>query len=226
MPWLVLIPLAFLSGSIPFGLVIARAHGVNIRGHGSGNIGATNVWRVLGRGPGLACFVLDVAKGLVPTLAAGAYTGLLGAPMVEPREGWLWLGVMGAAILGHMFSPFAGFKGGKGVATGLGAMLGVYPLLTLPALGALIIWVLAAAIWRYVSLASCLAALALPLLVLLFAGVSDLLRTPGMVPFYTATAGIAALVIIRHRANIRRLLAGTENRMGRTPPTPLTDPEP
>jgi acyl-phosphate glycerol 3-phosphate acyltransferase len=136
--WLSLLILSFLSGSIPFGLLIARARGVDIRRHGSGNIGATNVWRVLGRGPGLLCFALDVLKGLAPTLGAAWTTGLLGPRAlpgpIDARSAWLWLVVMALAILGHMFSPWVGFRGGKGVATGLGALLGVWPFLTAPAL--------------------------------------------------------------------------------------------
>ncbi len=212
MPWHLLIPVAFLCGSIPFGLLIGRARGIDIRKHGSGNIGATNVWRVLGRGPGMTCFLLDVLKGLAPTIAAGWWAGLL-SPRIPPAEqGWLWLAVMGASILGHMFTPFADFRGGKGVATGLGALLGVFPFLTLPALVCFGVWVVAAAITRYVSVASCLAALALPALVVAFNW--GRLREPGMQPFLIVTAAIAALVIARHRANIKRLIAGTENRIG------------
>jgi glycerol-3-phosphate acyltransferase PlsY len=221
--WPLLILLSFLCGSIPFGLLIARAHGVDIRTQGSGNIGATNVWRVLGRGPGLACFALDVLKGLLPVLLAAWCTGLLArGPFpgyVDPRHAWLWMAVMAAAIAGHMFSPWIGFHGGKGVATGLGAVLGVYPFLTLPALGALAVWILCAAIWRYVSLASITAAAALPLLVL---GWSRLGSSPDAgLPFVLGTAVFGALIILKHRANIRRLLAGTENRIGpRRPPAP------
>jgi glycerol-3-phosphate acyltransferase PlsY len=215
-PWLLLIPLAFLSGSIPFGLIIARSRGVDIRKHGSGNIGATNVWRVLGRGPGLLCFALDVLKGLAPTLLAGWWAGLLHGDVPAPRESWLWLAVMAAPILGHMFTPFAGFKGGKGVATGLGAMLGVFPWLHFAAWMCLGIWIAAAAISRYVSVASCLASLALPLGVAAFNW--DRIREPGLRPFLLATTALAALVIFKHRANLRRLLAGTENRIGARPP--------
>jgi glycerol-3-phosphate acyltransferase PlsY len=212
MPWALLIPLAFLSGSIPFGLLIARARGIDIRKHGSGNIGATNVWRVLGRGPGLLCFVLDVLKGLAPTLLAGWWAGLLNSNIREPRQSWLWLAVMAAPILGHMFTPFAGFRGGKGVATALGAMLGVFPWLTVPALICLAIWLAAAAVTRYVSAASCVAALALPLCVAALH--RDRILSPGLFPFLLVTSVLAALVIFKHRANLRRLMKGTENRIG------------
>jgi glycerol-3-phosphate acyltransferase PlsY len=210
------IPLAFLSGSIPFGLLIARAKGVNIREHGSGNIGATNVWRVLGRGPGLTCFALDVLKGLIPTLGAGLAAGSIGDPALPAGEAWLWLACAAAAILGHMFSPWIGFKGGKGVATGFGALLGIYPLLTWPALGAFAAWLVVAKLSRYVSLASCLAALSLP--GWLWVTVEALSDAPGRHaaagPFYGAVGLLAAVVVVKHRANLGRLLRGTENRIG------------
>lgn len=217
------IPLAFLSGSIPFGLLIARAKGVDIRAHGSGNIGATNVWRVLGRGPGLTCFALDMAKGLVPTLGAGLAGGVVGRTEVPTGAAWLWLAVAAGAIAGHMYSPWIGFKGGKGVATGFGALLGIYPLLTWPALGALVSWVVIAKISRYVSLASCVAAAGLPLW--LFLTVETLSTGPGRhahaVPFYVVVGLLALVVVGKHRANLGRLLRGTENRIGqRVRPAP------
>lgn len=216
LPLAVAIPLAFLSGSIPFGLLIARAKGVNIRAHGSGNIGATNVWRVLGRGPGLTCFLLDVLKGLVPTLGAGLAAGLIGDPAPPVPNAWLWLAVAAAAILGHMFSPWIGFKGGKGVATGFGALLGIYPLLTWPALGAFAAWLVVAKISRYVSLASCVAAVSLP--AWLFVTVEALSDAPGRHAaagaFYAVVGLLAVVVVAKHRANLGRLLRGTENRIG------------
>ncbi|MCC7387702.1 MAG: glycerol-3-phosphate 1-O-acyltransferase PlsY [Phycisphaerales bacterium] len=212
----VAIPLAFLSGSVPFGLLIARAKGVNIREHGSGNIGATNVWRVLGRGPGLACFALDVLKGLLPTLGAGLASGLVGRPDPPAREALLWVACAAAAILGHMFSPWIGFKGGKGVATGFGALLGIYPLLTWPALGAFAAWLVVAKLSKYVSLASCIAALSLPAgLWVTVEALSDApARHAAAGPFYGAVGLLAAVVVVKHRANLGRLLRGTENRIG------------
>lgn len=211
------IPIAFLAGSIPCGLLIARRRGVDIRTQGSCNIGATNVWRVLGRGPGLTCFGLDVAKGLLPTLGAGLAAGLLGRVAVPRPEAWLWLAVAVAAIAGHMFSPWVRFRGGKGVATGFGAFLGIYPVLTLPALAALAVWIVVVKASCYVSLASICAAAGLPLWVYLtIEGLSD---EPGRHaaagPFYVVTALLAAVVILKHRANIGRLMRGCENRVGR-----------
>jgi glycerol-3-phosphate acyltransferase PlsY len=127
------------------------------------------------------------------------------------------MGVVGAAVLGHMYSPFAGFKGGKGVATGLGAMLGVYPLITFPAVGCFAIWLALAAVFRYVSLASCVVAVALPAQVWFFAHQRGCAGEAWMAPFYVVTALVALLVIARHRANIRRLLGGTEHRIGAFP---------
>ncbi len=220
MGWPAFILIAIVSGSIPFGLIIARARGVDIRKHGSGNIGATNVARVLGFKLGLICFVLDVLKGLIPTLAAGGAMHLLhGSFIPQPiarDQAWWWLAVVIACVLGHMFSPFIGFKGGKGVATGLGGLLGLWPYLGVPALGALVLWVITAAIWRYVSLASCVAALSLPAWVFISSRLaSGMSGGVDLLPFYIVTAAMGVLIVIRHRANIQRLLAGTENRLGR-----------
>jgi acyl phosphate:glycerol-3-phosphate acyltransferase len=208
--------LAFLCGSIPFGLLIARSRGIDIRAHGSKNIGATNVGRVLGRKFGLLCFALDALKGFGPTFAAGRFMHAAGRADLPASEASWWLGVMAAAILGHMFSPWVGFKGGKGVATGLGAMLGVYPVLTIAGAGAFAVWLAAMALWRYVSLASCLAAGALPVLswLALRATRGEAWMTPGAAPFFAFTGALAALVIYKHRSNIARLLAGTEPKLG------------
>jgi len=224
MAWLVFAVVSFVCGAIPFGLILARMRGVDIRKHGSGNIGATNVWRVMGAKLGLLCFVLDVIKGLAPTLFAGWWMGLvrggIEARPIGAADAWCWLGVMAAAVVGHMFTPFAGFKGGKGVATGLGAMLGVWPYLTLPAAGVFVVWVVVAWAWRYVSLASCVAAVSLPVMVVALPhawGVGLGVREAS--PFLAVSGLLAVLVVVRHRANIGRLLRGTENRIGtRTAP--------
>ncbi len=135
MTWAALLALAFLAGSIPFGLLIAKSKGVDIRAHGSGNIGATNVGRVLGKRFGFACFFLDALKGALPVVIAGLVVGLWGRPLegIASADAWLWLAVGMLALLGHMFSPWIGFKGGKGVATGFGAMVAMWTPLTLPA---------------------------------------------------------------------------------------------
>lgn len=235
--WALLILASFLSGSVPFGLLIARAKGVDIRRHGSKNIGATNVARVLGWKPGLLCFALDVLKGFAPTFIAGRITGASSMFPLEARAMWLWLAVMAAAVLGHMFSPWVAFKGGKGVATSLGAMLGVFPHLAVPALGALAVWIATVGLTRYVGLASCAAAAALPGLVWLWGFIAgrtvDAARLAaasaaeaaahhaGRIPLYIVTGLLAALVIYKHRANLARAWAGTENKLGaRVPASP------
>lgn len=202
------IALAFLVGSTPFGYLIARAKGIDIRKHGSGNIGASNVGRVLGKKLGLICFGLDVLKGLVPTLAAGLVLGTVGTLDVPAADAWIWLGVMAATVLGHLFTPWLGFKGGKGVATSLGAMLGVAPALTLPALLAFIIWITTLRIWRYVGLSSVLAAFALPIGVGVIFLIFD--RADAMVPFLAISSALAVLVVFKHRGNLARIAAGTE----------------
>ena len=132
-----LIPVAYLLGSIPFGLIVGKSKGVDPRKAGSGNIGATNVGRLLGKKFFAIVFVLDLLKGLLPMLAA-AY--VLRGMDEGSRKYLLWLAVGFAAIAGHMFSLFLGFKGGKGVATSSGVVLGLFPYFTVPGLVALLLW--------------------------------------------------------------------------------------
>lgn len=217
--WPLLIAAAFLSGSIPFGLMIGRLRGVDIREHGSRNIGATNVMRVLGRGPGLVCFFLDVCKGLAPTLGAGLITGLAGRWWIEPGPMALWLLVAAAAMMGHIYSPWVRLKGGKGVATGLGAMLGIWPLVTGPAVGAFVVWVALLKLTRYVSVASCGAAASLPLLAaaelaIVAARAEAAPNWGGGAVLVGTLAALAGLVIWKHRSNIARLRAGVEPKTG------------
>jgi len=227
---------AFLCGSIPFGLLIARSKGIDIRKHGSGNIGATNVGRVLGRKLGFCCFALDLLKGLVPTLGFGLWAGYAGRFEITTVEAWSWLGVMCAPVLGHVFCPWVGFKGGKGVATALGALLGVYPVLTLAGVGAAIVWLLTLRLWRMVSVSSILAAASLPLwIVVAFVGAQRRgmidAGTPwidGAWPFLVLGSALALLVIAKHRGNISRILKGTESRvtwLGGGKPSRAADPE-
>ena len=182
---------AYLLGSVPTGLLLAKAFSdVDIRTTGSGNIGATNVYRTLGKKLGVMTLAGDCLKGLLP---------VLGAKMLhlDPR----WVAAVGlAAFLGHIYTVFLGFKGGKGVATALGVFLAVSPL---SILGALAVFIGVLYRWRYVSLASMAAAAVVPSLVAFFE------RTPA----HTLMAMVvAALVIWRHRENIRRLREGSESR--------------
>jgi acyl phosphate:glycerol-3-phosphate acyltransferase len=180
----------YLVGSIPFGVLVARARGVNLFEVGSGNVGATNVKRALGPGPALLVFLLDVAKGAGP--AAVAWW------ILDSREWALGVGLV--AIVGHCLSPFLGFRGGKGVATGLGAMLGSSPAVALSAFG---VFLFLFGLSRIVSLSSLFAVSSLMLFGWLY-GDSVILQG-----FYVL---LAAFVFYRHRGNIARLAEGTEPR--------------
>lgn len=210
--------IGFVSGSIPFGLILGRAHGIDIREHGSKNIGATNVGRVLGRRQGFICFALDALKGALPVLAVWFF--LVGAhPERVNLVGTLMPLVGIAAILGHVYSPWVGFRGGKGVATSFGALVAMWPLMTFPALGALVVWVILVKLFRFVSLASICAALSLPLLLIVrVMWTANETSSPANVvfPMLILTVVLAFLVVWKHRPNIARLRAGTEPRIGTT----------
>lgn len=201
---------AYLMGSIPFGYLIARSRGVNIFKEGSGNIGATNVRRVLGRGPGNLCFALDVFKGLVPTLATGLVLGTLGNLDAPQGMVSLWLLTPLAAVIGHMYSPWLGFRGGKGVATGLGALLGVFWVLTFSVLVAMAVWLLVLRVWRYVGLASVCAAVSVPIWAVVLPLVVHRRFEPSTLPMVSVAVLLAALVVVRHRGNLARILKGQE----------------
>jgi glycerol-3-phosphate acyltransferase PlsY len=200
----------YLVGSIPFGVLIAAAHKVDLRKVGSGNVGATNVGRVLGRKWGYLCFFLDMGKGLAAVLAAGALmSGDRGVPshLVQATQ----LGVGCAAIAGHVFNVWLRFRGGKGVATSLGVVLGIYPYFTYAGVVALAIWIVVTMSTRYVSLGSVVAAMAFLPLYALFNWDHILERWPtGLF-----AAAMVAIILVRHRSNIRRLLSGTENKIGK-----------
>jgi glycerol-3-phosphate acyltransferase PlsY len=190
---------AYVIGAVPVGFLVARAFGIgDIRRHGSGTIGATNVLRTAGRVPALATLVGDIAKGYA-AVWAGAW--LAGGELVPAALGAV------AAVVGNCWSVFLGFRGGKGVATGLGAFLWLVPWAVLPAIP---VWLAVAVTTRYVSLGSILGAACVPLGALL-------LGYPRL--FALASLVVAVLVIARHHENIARLLAGTERRLGekRTP---------
>jgi glycerol-3-phosphate acyltransferase PlsY len=181
---------AYLIGSIPTGLLLGKVFGVDIRTTGSGNIGATNVYRTLGRKVGVMTLVGDCLKGLIPVLVA--------KQMGLPDLGIALVGL--AAFFGHVYTVFLGFKGGKGVATALGVFLGLSPLSVLLTLA---VFVLVLFKWRYVSLGSIVAAAAMPVFV------ASIDRRP---PIAVVTLLVAALVIWKHRENIKRLRAGSESK--------------
>lgn len=199
----------YLLGSIPTGYLVGRAKGVDVRQHGSGNIGATNVLRVLGKKPGIFVFVCDVLKGwLAVTLAnklfgvAAADPGAVSGGTSSPQFAGILAAI--ACILGHNFPVWLGFKGGKGIATTTGVLLGLMPLAVL--VGAAV-WAIAFFTLRYVSVASLLAAATLPVVVGLLWKIG---RADGALFAFSLLA--AALAWWRHRTNIQRLLAGTESR--------------
>jgi len=210
------IVVAYLVGAIPFAQIIARAHGKDLRTIGSGNIGATNLARACGRKWGYACFAMDVLKGLVPTAAARIVAGHLleDAATVGPAFLALWLAVGVAAILGHVFTIYLKFRGGKGVSTSFGVGLGLWPYFTVGALVALLVWLLCAAIWRYVSLASICASVTFPVTLAVAITIRRDWLLANLWPLLIAAIAIPLLVILLHRKNIKRLLAGTESKIG------------
>lgn len=214
--WIAWIIGAFLIGSIPFGVILARAHGVDIRTVGSGNTGATNVGRALGRKWGFVCFLLDASKGAVPVLISGAIAGTLGAWPSEltPGAAWGWLAIGFAAMLGHIFSPILRLRGGKGVATAFGAFIVMWPLMSIPAIAASLVFLLAHKVTRYMSLASIVAAWSIPITALVMVFLDEGAQVAAVGPPLVAGIAIGGLVTIRHRGNIARILAGTEPKTG------------
>lgn len=194
--------LAYLIGSIPTGFLMARARGVDIRSVGSGNIGATNVFRILGKGPGIAVLLIDALKGFLPARFLPALL-LQGATMNEPKYQQLALVAGFCAIMGHNYTCWLRFKGGKGIATSAGVLIAWVPVALLITLAS---WILVFALSRYVSLASIIAAVVLPFAVW---GTGE-----AQTMIIIATV-LSLLAIYKHRSNIKRLIAGTENRVGK-----------
>jgi glycerol-3-phosphate acyltransferase PlsY len=186
---------SYFLGSIPTGFLWAKARGIDIRRVGSGNIGATNVMRALGKGPGAVVLFLDAAKGFLPVFVA---------PRLFPNANPAALQITCCifVLTGHIWTCWLRFKGGKGVATSAGALLAFLPLPLLCALG---VWGIVFAIGRYVSLASICAAIAMPIATWFLAKDRTL---------FVFTVILGAVIIYKHKSNIQRLLAGTENRLG------------
>lgn len=229
---LLLIALGFLAGSIPFGLLVARHYGMDIRAAGSGNIGMTNVWRVLGWKPGVAVLLLDVAKGLIPVLIAILFltpsytTGAVGwtigfFPELSIGVGTPFALAIGklapmlvgiAAVLGHTFTPWLGFKGGKGVATGLGVAIALYGYWILVPAGVFLLLLL---LTRMVSVSSIFASIALAAIGFIAAPADSPQLWTEIQQWRLWPFGILAflLVLCTHRSNIRRILNGTENKV-------------
>jgi acyl phosphate:glycerol-3-phosphate acyltransferase len=198
MPPYVLCLLAFFVGAIPFGLLIGKLKGIDLREKGSGNIGASNAMRQLGKPLGILVFVLDTVKGLLPTLLAHQQA-------LAPE--WV-VGVGLAAVFGHIYSPFVRFKGGKGVATTLGVLLGLDWRVGLLGFG---VFLIVTAITDYISVGSITAAVAQAALFWVFGD---------PLPMKLFGAVVGAFVILRHRSNIQRLLKGEENHYRKKTPAP------
>ena len=221
--------IAFLLGSIPFGLLIAKSKGINIREHGSGNIGATNVLRVVGKKYGITCFVLDFLKGLIPTFIAInlirfdqsaelVAKNFMLLPALESQASYLsQINAQGlhiltglCAVMGHNYSPWVNFKGGKGVATSAGVITALAPF-GLLILG--LIWFIAFKLTRYVSVASILASVALPLVVVYGSWTHGKFENGTWnKPLLGFAIFIALMSVWKHRGNIKKLMNGTENR--------------
>lgn len=222
--------LAFLMGSIPFGLLMGRSRGIDIRAHGSGNIGATNVLRVMGKKFGIPCLLLDMLKGFIPVAIAVNLIQIAGRPVQVPLglpDAWVMKLAAGdalkaqiaqiatalAAVLGHNYSPWAGFKGGKGIATSAGVLLGLMPFAVVLLLA---VWLLLFFATRYVSVASIGAACVLPLLTLWGSWHHGRIKDGTWnKPLFALSLLIATSAVWKHRTNIQRLRAGTENRFER-----------
>ena len=191
---------SYLIGAIPFAYIVARLHGVDVRKVGSGNVGATNVLRSVGKVAGVSVLLLDVAKGYLPTLliphAFTAYTH------GEPSSTLAIACAMGA-ICGHVWPIYLGFKGGKGIATSAGSLIALAPVAVLIGL---IVWIIVFFISKYVSLASITAAVAIP-------AVSWYLYSPEGMLLPGALTAIGILAVVKHRSNIQRLIKGNENRI-------------
>jgi glycerol-3-phosphate acyltransferase PlsY len=187
--------LSYFIGAVPFGFLIGKLRGVDVRAVGSGNIGATNVWRTLGPAAGTLAFALDVGKGVAGPLLGGVLLGPHDAP------GIALCGI--AALLGHVFSVFLKFRGGKGIATGLGVMLGLAPV---AAVACFALWGVILLVSRIISVASIAACLALPV-------AARLTHAP---PAYQAVIGLMALIaLLKHIPNMKRLRVGAEPKIGR-----------
>ena len=207
--------LAYLLGSIPTGFLVAQARGVDIRTVGSGNIGATNVFRILGKPAGLFVLLVDALKGwLAVFIVARLLAGWFYPDACQLAREWFGLCAGCAAILGHNYTCWLHFKGGKGIATSAGVLVALVPV---PLLIILAIWIIVFLLTRYVSLASMSAAFALPFASLLVGESQNIT---------IVCAALAALAIYKHKANIQRLLNGTESRISFRAPASAGTPKP
>ncbi|MBN1360786.1 MAG: glycerol-3-phosphate 1-O-acyltransferase PlsY [Sedimentisphaerales bacterium] len=211
--FIVAVVVAYLVGAVPFGVLIAKMHGKDLRSIGSGNIGATNVARACGRKWGYICFGLDVVKGLAPVATFPLVTPRSEAAPASAGFFAMWLAVGIAAIIGHIFPLYLRFKGGKGVSTSFGVALGLWPYFTVCGLVALLVWIACVLKWRYISFASICAALTFPVTLALATTIVPAWDFGRTWPLLVVAVAIPVLVIVRHRENITRLRAGTESKI-------------
>ncbi|MGO8930385.1 MAG: glycerol-3-phosphate 1-O-acyltransferase PlsY [Limisphaerales bacterium] len=212
--YILVVLIAYLLGAIPTGFLVAKARGIDIRAVGSGNIGATNVFRILGKTAGVFVLLADAAKGwLAVFVVAKLVAGWLYPAAGPLARDWFAICAGVAAILGHNYTCWLYFKGGKGIATSAGVLAALVPG---PFLIILAIWIVVFALSRYVSLASISASFALPFAAWLVGESTTIILV---------TAALAALAIYKHKANIQRLIKGTENRIGAKQPLPSGVPK-
>lgn len=196
--------LSYLAGSIPTAYIFGRLlKGIDIRNYGSGNIGATNALRVLGKGPGITVLVIDILKGFLPVLLLGGF--ILTKTAFKPELTLIFLGI--SCICGHIWTLFLNFNGGKGIATTLGVLIAIackISGLSLVLWLAVFTWLLVFLVFRYVSLASVISAITLPFYMAIF-GQSKIMLLTGII--------LSCFAIYRHKENVRRLIAGTEKKL-------------
>lgn len=206
-----LVVAAYLIGAIPFGLIVGLMRGVDIRQVGSKNIGATNAGRVLGKKFFIFVLFLDAMKSLIPTVVAGQVLERSGVWSASPvLASFLWLAVACAAVIGHNFPIYLGFKGGKGVATSLGVVLAIFPYFTWPGVAAFALWTLI--VWRtgYVSLGSIVGTIAFFVAHVVLSLTLPSWQFAEHWPLTLFAGVMATMLVVRHRSNIQRLRAGTE----------------
>jgi len=207
--FIILIIAAYLLGSVPFAMIIAKAHGKDLRKIGSGNIGATNLSRAVGKKWAYFCFILDAAKGLIPMLIASKFI----SSQPTTTELLLSLVVGCAAIAGHIFPIYIKFKGGKGVATSFGVAMGLWPYYTTCAIIAMVCWLSCVFIWRYISLASIIAAIVFPITLTTITILNKSWQFQNLWPLFIAAIAIPLMVIFKHRENAIRIIKGNEHKV-------------
>ena len=191
---------SYLLGGIPSGYIIGRLKGIDIRQHGSGNPGTANVYRTLGKLPGIITFIIDFLKGFIPAMIAMKFFYLQGAGDFSKGHWWIPVTAGALAIAGHIWTVFLNFRGGKGVATAAGVFMALLPV---PTTGAVLVFAIAVAITHHISVGSMAASLSLPVLCLF-------LTDAHQRPFTLLALCVCALIFYTHIANIRRILKGTE----------------